>query len=109
MIIGKIKNIRKSRKIPQEEIAKRIGMKTNTYRDLENSVSRLRLDDFLKLCEILEINPLTLIKNSNDTIIILDENEIKLFEGINNQIKEQKKLNEINIADNRETIDNNHK
>lgn len=66
-ILEIIKKARRDKHINQEKIAKTIGIATETYRDIENGKIRLKVDDYLKICEILELSP-AIIASDDDSI-----------------------------------------
>lgn len=96
-ILNFIRNRRKEKNITQEEMAKSIGMKTNTYGDLEKGNTRIRLEDLLLICKKLDIDPVLLVKKTNQIILTLDPDQVEMFESLNDQIQHQIKLNNVNI------------
>ena len=52
-----IRDYRKSKGISQMHISKVTGISNKVISDIENGVSRLRAEDFLKICKALEIEP----------------------------------------------------
>ena len=100
-IIEKIQKIRENKKISRKEIAERLYVSLSTYREIEYGNIRLSLENYLELCKILEINPMTLLNDSKDESFILlsnkDINELnRILNKINNQI--------INFTDNHGTV-----
>ncbi len=90
MIIDEIRKIREAKKISQAKIANYLNISQGTYRDIESSKIRLTLDNFLLICDYLEISPMQLLrKNSTENYIILSQKDIddlnRIFSKINNQ------------------------
>lgn len=101
MIIEKIQKIRENKKISRKEIAEKLYISLSTYREIEYGNIRLSLENYLELCKILEINPMTLLNDSKDESFILlsnkDINDLnRILNKINNQI--------INFTDNHGTV-----
>lgn len=93
MIINDIKRIRESKKISQLKIASYLNISQGTYRDIESSKIRLSLDNFLMICEFLEISPMQLLKNNeNEEYIILSKKDIEDLNRILNKINNQTNL-----------------
>lgn len=114
-ILTLIKNRRKEKGLNQEEIAKKIFIAETTYRDIESGKIRLTLENFLKICNALELNHnqiLEKIENDTNTIIIsLSDSEIETFKQIIYKLdssiklqqqrkKSRNKLSNITIGDN---------
>lgn len=87
-----LKTRRRALKITQDSIASYLGMKKETWRDIENGKSRIRLEDFLLVCKYLNVDPLLLIKDSKKTILILDDDQIDAITRLNEQIEEQRSI-----------------
>lgn len=98
-ILGVIKYVRKQKKITQEAIAKKLGMKTSSYGDIENGTTRMKLDDFLIICKFLEIDPINLVKDSNQVIVTLTNDEVALIDSLNKKIQVQRNNQNFNIYD----------
>jgi len=96
-ILDYIRSIRKEKNITQQEMGEFLSMKTSSYGDIENGVTRIKLDDFLLICKKLEIDPIILVKNTNQIIVSLDKEQIELLEDLTNQIRSQVKLQNVNI------------
>lgn len=91
-ILFYLKTKRKELNITQEEIANHLGMKKETWRDIENGKSRIRLEDFLVACKFLNIDPILLIKESNQTILIVDDEQANAIAKLNKQIEQQRAI-----------------
>ncbi len=81
-IIQSIKKIRKSKKISQTEMGKFLSISQGTYRDIESEKIRLSLDNYLLICQYLEIDPTDLLRNNNETTITLTKQQIILLKSI---------------------------
>lgn len=92
-ILDYLRDKRKEKNITQQEMGEYLGIKTSSYGDIENGVTRIKLDDFLLICKKLEIDPIILVKNTNQIIITLDKDQVELFDELNKQIQNQIKLN----------------
>ena len=92
MIINEIRKIRESKKISQTKIAEYLHISQGTYRDIESSRIRLTLENFLMICEYLEISPMQLIKKSDDNYVILSKEDIEDLNRICNKINNQTNL-----------------
>ena len=54
---------RKNIGLTQKELAEKVGVSTNTVARWERSESEPSFSDFLKLCEVLGINPLDFMES----------------------------------------------
>ncbi len=68
-ILEKIRNIRLSHGYTQEYMAEKLGIDTVNYGRIERGKSKLTLDRFLKICEILQVSPNELLNDENNEII----------------------------------------
>lgn len=91
-ILQTIKQYRKKKRYTQESVASYLGMKKESWRDIENGKTRIRLEDFLLVCKFLNIDPLLLIKDSKKTILILDDNQVDAIRRLNEQIEIQRSI-----------------
>lgn len=57
----RIKSIRKSKGLTQENMAKSLGISVNSYREIESGKTKLINSKLFKICEILEVTPGKLI------------------------------------------------
>lgn len=56
-IFGKrLREVRKSKKITQQELADRLGIKRNTYSDWENGKTEPTFEIFVKLADLFDIS-----------------------------------------------------
>jgi DNA-binding Xre family transcriptional regulator len=63
--LQKIKDIIEQRGYKKKVIAEKMGYKENQFSDLLNGRRLVRLDDIVKLCDILEVQPNELIAQKN--------------------------------------------
>lgn len=52
---------RVSMKLTQEYMGARLGVAKETYRNIENGHIRLKVDDFIRICNILHLSPSAVI------------------------------------------------
>lgn len=93
MIICKeLQKIRESKKITRIEMAKKLSISPDTLKDIEYGKIRLSLENFLMICEFLEVSPMQLIKKSDDNYVILSKEDIEDLNRICNKINNQTNL-----------------
>ncbi len=92
-----IKSIRKEKKYTQKEIASYLNLSQTSYSDIENGISSLTVEVFLKICKFLEIDPITLVKNTDSVIISITEEEVKLLNKLNEKVQQNFSLRNVNI------------
>ena len=68
--ILKIREIRIAKGITQKACADFLGMSVQNYCDIENQRNNLKADDFLKLCNFLDID-LNLFRNSDNVYLTI--------------------------------------
>lgn len=90
-ILELIKNARKAKRMHQDEIAKKIGIAKETYRDIENGKIRLKLDDYIKICEVLELSPAIIANDDNSINLKLSRDD---YIAIRNAIDVLNKINQ---------------
>ena len=89
-IVGeKIKNLRKSRNLSQEEVAEFIHVSQSTYARIESGASNSWAGYILPLCELFNIQPEELLKT--DHIVINNNNTSCQYSGgyVVNQLSEK--------------------
>ena len=105
-VLEVIKKKRLSRNLTQEEMGHNLGMAKETYRNIENGKIRLKADDLVRICEILDISPSTIFPGLENRIN-LNEEEIKklkealpIIEKIINisNIKKEEPSKEVNLS-----------
>lgn len=99
-ILEILKKIRNEKKLKQEDMAKHLRMSRQSYSDLETGKTTLSLLDFLTICKILNIDPITIVKESEDIIVVLNNDQADAIGDLNNQIQQQKYMNNIRINKN---------
>ncbi len=87
-ILEKIRNLRLSRGYTQEYMAEKLGIDTVNYGRIERGKSKLTLDRFLKICEILQVSPAELLNDNQNEIISylkkIYEIEIEILDTLKN-------------------------
>lgn len=91
----RIKELRISKKISQAKIAEYLKIDQSTYSDIENLKSRLSLDDFLKICKFMKIEPTTLIVDSDEIIIKVSKDQAEVLTELTKQINDRIELNHL--------------
>ncbi len=87
-----LKQKREELKIPRRVIAKKLYITPETLRDIEHGKIRLSLENFLIICEELDLSPMQLIKKNNENYILLSNDDLKVIEesiNVLNKIKKQ--------------------
>jgi len=80
MNIGElIKFLRKSTGMSQEEFAKFLNMKQPNVSLMENNDRGLTAEDFIKICEMTNINPMNFVSGSQK-IITMSEKDVAFIE-----------------------------
>lgn len=97
-ILNHLKIERKKQKISQKEMAESLKMAEETYRDIENGRIAFRVEVLLNACRILKIDPINLVKNTEDIIVVLTPEQVETINDLNNQI--QTAINFNNIQNN---------
>lgn len=96
-IITTIKKIRINKKINQQEMADFLRISQQSYSDLEQAKTKLTLIDFLKICKKLDIDPITIVSDSNSIIISLSPEEIDVLNHLHDKISNQFQIKNIKI------------
>ena len=52
----KLREVRKSKKLTQKELAEQIGIKRNTYSDWENGKTEPSFENLIKLADLFEVS-----------------------------------------------------
>jgi len=104
-ILKIFENRRQDLDIPKEKMGKLLNMTSQNYTKIITGQNQLRLSTFLKICKILNLNPMTLINETNENYILLTEEDIKKLEEaeqVIDKIKTQsvKKIEKIEINNN---------
>jgi transcriptional regulator with XRE-family HTH domain len=72
-----IRKIREYRGYPQEYLAMKLGISQNAYSKIELAYTRLTLERLLEISEILEIDTVALINNTNGDLVQLHSSAIQ--------------------------------
>lgn len=76
-VIRRIREIRENKKISRQQIADYIGIARDTYRDIEYGRIRLSLENYLMICEFLQLSPMEFLKESEDEhFVLLNDKDI---------------------------------
>ena len=102
-ILDFIKQTRKQKKITRKEMAEYLCTSAENYKKIEYGMVRLTLENFLIICNVLQISPMELINESTEEhFILINNKDITNLERILTKI--QKQMQNINIKDNHGTI-----
>ena len=71
-----LKEKREEMKISRKKIAEKLHISPEALRDIEHGKTRLSLENFLIICQELNISPMQLIKKSNEHYILLNDKDI---------------------------------
>ena len=97
-ILEFIKKERKNKKISQKEMADLLKIGHETYRDIESGRISFRVETMLNICKILNLDPLNVVKNSNEIVIVITPEQAETINDLNRQI--QNAINFNNIQNN---------
>lgn len=102
-----LKEKREEMKISRKKIAEKLHISPEALRDIEHGKTRLSLENFLIICQELNISPMQLIKKSNEHYILLNDKDIiaidksiELLTKIRKQASNDNLYNSISIGDN---------
>lgn len=93
----KIKLIRKEKNYTQKDIANYLQIAQTSYSDIENGIARLSLEDYLKICKFLELDPILLVKDTESAIISITKEEANILNQLNEKVKQTFSVKNINI------------
>lgn len=106
----KIKELRESQKITQQEMADYIGINQNTYHLIEIGSSSLKMEHFIKICEKLKKNPGDLLTTTINNLTNSNSlnNELNQTINVSSIYTDQKVVikllaNQLDIKDNQIT------
>lgn len=97
-ILEFIKQERKTKKISQKEMADLLKIGHETYRDIESGRIAFRVETLLSICKVLKIDPLNVVKDTNEIIIVISPEQAEAINDLNKQI--QNAINFNNIQNN---------
>ena len=113
-ILNKIRETRKERKVSQQDIAKLLGISTNSYNEIENGKRTLSLERFLQITQFLEMDEI-FGKESTETketqLEVIDDfgSFLDKFKEQSSDVKEIKENQELIIKLLQETLKKNEK
>lgn len=93
-ILEIIKLKRKEKGLTQYDMAKLLKLPRTTYQNIENNIVTLKIYDFLKIIEILEI---PLIYFTEENYVVIPENDFKKLKKAANEITQITKKIESNV------------
>lgn len=97
IIIETIKKIRKELGYTQSQIANYLNIAQTTYADIENNKIQLKVEDFIKICKFLQVDPIMLLKDTNSIIISITNEEAKILNQLNEKVQQNFSFNNISI------------
>lgn len=86
-VLPRIKEIRKSKKLSQEQIAKKIGMEQTQYSRYERGENEIKVNVLIELCKALEV--------SADYLLELTDNPEPNRATVNKQVTISGKKNKV--------------
>lgn len=91
------KNVRKEKKYTQTDVANYLGIAQTSYSDIENGVAKLMVEDYLKICKFLDIDPVSLVKDTNAIIVSITPEEANSLNKLNEKIQQNFSIGNISI------------
>lgn len=85
-IIDKIKRVRISRNISQKEMGHVLSVAKETYRDIETGRVRLKLDDYLKICDYLQVPSFYFLSHDIDDYALIPRENLQKILGLAEQV-----------------------
>jgi len=70
LVLNRIKEFRKSKKISQKEMAEKLNISISSYQKIEQGIMVLSLSRFLEICTILEIDSYNLLLPARNEDIV---------------------------------------
>ena len=93
-IVEDLKKIRESKKITREKLAQQMCISTGTLRDIEYGKIRLSLENYLLMCQLLEISPMLLLNQNDDEVfVLLNKKDIQSLNELADKISRQSNFN----------------
>ncbi len=77
----RIKDLREDLDITTKYMAEQLNMTQANYSRIENGIQKLTIDVFLKICEILKVDPKVFFDNGK-RIVVLSDDEYNAFKDI---------------------------
>ena len=82
-LIGEnLRKVRMKTGLSQEEVAWQAGISSRTYADIERGTVNARIGSILKICEVLEITPDTILTETSKNDYITKEDILIQIEGL---------------------------
>jgi len=81
-ILSTIKQIRRDQNLRQEDVADKLFIAKETYNHIESGKIRLTLENYIKICKVLNIDPAAMLGNENEKTIKLTHKEIESLKSI---------------------------
>lgn len=85
-IIETIKQIRKEQGYTQTQMANLLNIAQTTYASIENNRIQLKVEDFIKICNFLNLDIANFNTNENEINLKLSKKEIETLKTINKKI-----------------------
>lgn len=88
IILRKIREQRQRAGLTQEQVGNHLGLAKETYHNIENGKIRLKLDDFISICQLLHLPYASVLESDEQTItitkadFIVIQNAFKVIERI---------------------------
>lgn len=86
---ARLREIRKSRKLSQTELATAAGISGKAYADIERGTSNMRVETMLRICQALHISPDEIFVDKGDQLTAQQEKLMHQLDGFSNRDKEQ--------------------
>ena len=80
--IDRLINVRIDKDLTQKEVANVISKSQQGYDHIEKRRAKLTIEDFIKLCDFYNINPLYFLGYENDIYPLKQQNRIDLFDAV---------------------------
>ena len=90
VFLKKSKNLRKMKGISMREMGEALGVTRGQIGNLENGSSALKVEDYFKICKVLEISPCTLLSNNEQReaeyvfgrLSLLDDRDFRIVKDL---------------------------
>ncbi len=79
----KVKLLRNTHQLTQEEMASRLGINTNSYAKLERGETRLSVDRLEQIANIFEVDLMELMSLGEKNVVYFNDNSTNNGNGIN--------------------------
>ena len=85
---NKLLDRRKRLGLTQAEIAEQAGLSCRTYADIERGTVNMRIETFLRICQVMNVNPDEILTQEPDSLLARQEELLHLLQR--RTAKEQK-------------------